>query len=289
MSEIVLVTGAKGQLGREFQVLSSNYPNLEFHYFDKSSLDIRDKDALQNAFQSIRPNYVLNCAAYTAVDKAETEQNLAYQINETSVELLAQICQAYNTKLFHFSTDYVFDGKKNIAYTEEDNVNPINVYGKSKLAGELKLQAYSNVIVIRASWLYSSFGNNFVKSMLRLAENRSELRVVSDQIGSPTYARDLAYICLENLNSLGEIGSATYHFSNEGVASWYDFAHAIFDLSEKNMKLYPIKTKDYPTPSERPVFTLLDKEKIKTVTKSTIPHWRESLEKCLQLLNENDE
>lgn len=289
MSEIVLVTGSNGQLGREFQVLSSSYPEFEFHFFDRITLDIQDQKILTNAFQSIKPDYFLNCAAYTAVDNAEEAEETAFNINEIAVEKIAQLCQEYNTKLFHFSTDYVFDGKKNTAYNEEDIENPINVYGKSKLAGEKTLEKYPNAIVIRTSWLYSSFGKNFVKSMLRLAENRNELRVVSDQIGTPTYARDLAKMTLENLNKLGEIGTSVYHYSNEGVASWYDFAHAIFELSDKKITLYPIKTKDYPTPASRPLFTLLDKEKIHSVIKKNIPHWRDSLRKCLHEIKENDE
>lgn len=289
MSEIVLVTGSNGQLGREFQVLSSSYPEFEFHFFDRITLDIQNQKILANAFQSIKPDYFLNCAAYTAVDNAEEAAETAFNINEIAVEKIAQLCQKYNTKLFHFSTDYVFDGKKNTAYNEEDTENPINVYGKSKLAGEKTLEKYPNAIVIRTSWLYSSFGKNFVKSMLRLAENRNELRVVSDQIGTPTYARDLAKMTLENLNKLGEIGTSVYHYSNEGVASWFDFAHAIFELSDKKITLYPIKTKDYPTPALRPLFTLLDKEKIHSVIKKNIPHWRDSLRKCLHEIKENDE
>lgn len=289
MAEIVLVTGANGQLGREFQVLSSSFPHLEFHFFDRSSLDICDKKAIENAFVSIKPNYVLNCAAYTAVDKAESEVEMAYKINETSVDWLANVSSDFNSKMIHFSTDYVFDGNKNNPYTETDPTNPINTYGQSKLNGEQKLSKYENALIIRTSWLYSSFGNNFVKTMLSLAENRSELSVVSNQIGSPTYARDLAQMVLENIEKLGKLGNNIYHYSNEGLCSWYDFAHAIFDISGKQIKLYPISTEDYPTAAKRAYYSVLDKSKIKSLVEEPIPYWRDSLKKCLEILKERNE
>lgn len=289
MPKIVLITGANGQLGQEFKALAKNYPHLTCHFFDKSSLDICNAEALKNTFDNIRPNYVLNCAAYTAVDKAEEEKELAFKINATAVGLIADLCAKYNSKLFHFSTDYVFNGEKNTAYTELDKTQAINIYGESKLAGEVLLSTYDNAIIIRTSWLYSSYGNNFVKSMLRLAENRKELSVVCDQIGAPTYARTLAEMLFENIVELGELGSETYHFSNEGIASWYDFAHAIFEISQKEIELYPIPSKDYPTPAKRAVFSLMDKTKIKSITKYNIPHWRDSLIDCLALIKENNE
>ncbi|MEX2589150.1 MAG: dTDP-4-dehydrorhamnose reductase [Chitinophagales bacterium] len=289
MAEIVLVTGANGQLGREFQVLSAQFPHFEFHFFDHSILDISDKEALENAFVSIKPDYVLNCAAYTAVDKAESEQELAFKINSDAVELLAEVTQNFDSKLIHFSTDYVFDGNKNTPYSETDPTNPINVYGHCKLAGEKKLSEHPNALIIRTSWLYSSFGSNFVKTMLRLAENRSELRVVCDQLGTPTYAHDLAKMVLNNLTKLGELGNNIYHYSNEGVCSWYDFAHAIFDISGKDMKLYPVRTEDYPTAAARPIYTVLDKRKIKSLVENKIPYWRNSLKECIDLIKENNE
>ncbi|GAB4109054.1 MAG: dTDP-4-dehydrorhamnose reductase [Thermoflexibacter sp.] len=280
----ILVTGAKGQLGCELKKLHHSSEKYHFIFADLEKLDITNEEVVRDFFRRNRISHCINCAAYTAVDKAEGEADKAELINAKAVRLLAEQCASQNATLIHISTDYVFDGRSYTPYTEVDMANPINIYGKTKLLGEqMALSKNPKTIVIRTSWLYSTFGNNFVKTMLRLAEAKPSISVVADQVGTPTYAEDLANTILQ-LISTSSAHFGIYHYSNEGVASWYDFAHAIFQIKKLNTNLIPIKTEAYPTPANRPAYSILDKSKIKQTFGLTIPHWRESLEKCLKSL-----
>lgn len=280
----ILVTGAKGQLGSELKKLHHLLEKYHFIFADFEELDITNEEVVRDFFRYNKINYCINCAAYTAVDKAEGEADKAELINAKAVRLLAEQCASQSATLIHISTDYVFDGRSYTPYTEVDMANPINIYGKTKLFGEqMALSKNAKTMVIRTSWLYSTFGNNFVKTMLRLAEAKPSLSVVADQIGTPTYAEDLARTILQIINT-SSAHFGIYHYSNEGVASWYDFAHAIFQIKKLNINLIPIKTEAYPTPAKRPAYSILDKTKIKETFGLTIPHWGESLEKCLKSL-----
>lgn len=286
----ILVTGANGQLGNEIRVISGDYPVYSFLFVTKEDLAIDDIEAVNRYFATHVIDYCVNCAAYTAVDKAETEQEKAYLINATAVGNLAEICKKNRTQFIHISTDYVFDGTATAPYKESDPVNPVNLYGASKLKGEeLAMQNNPNSIIIRTSWVYASFGNNFVKTMLRLGKERPELRVVYDQIGTPTYARDLAKAVLDILQKVakGEVKRSLlhgiYNYSNEGVTSWYDFAKAIFEINDIDCKVMPIETKDYPTPAARPPYSVLHKTKIKEAFGLEIPYWKHSLQSCLAI------
>jgi len=285
----ILVTGSNGQLGSEIRYLVTNnliYKNcgLQFFFTDKKELDITNKEVVKNFINDNKIDIIINCAAYTAVDKAEEEKELADLINYKAVKYLAEITKEKDIFLIHISTDYVFDGRNYKPYNENDKTNPQGVYGFTKLKGE---EAFINSgakgIIIRTSWVYSSFGHNFVKTMLKLAD-RKELNVVFDQIGTPTYARDLAKAVLEvvKINNLNNYQAEIFHFSNEGVCSWYDFAKAIFEIKGIDIKLSPIETKNYPTPAQRPHFSVLNKAKIKEEFGIEIPYWRESLEECLK-------
>jgi len=285
----ILVTGANGQLGLEIKELAKIYNKHRFVFLDLPDLDICDYTALCKYISECKIEAIINCAAYTAVDKAETETKIAEKVNAIAVGNLVKAMQTVKGKLIQISTDYVFDGTNNMPYVESDNVNPLGVYGSTKFDGEQKvLDANINGIVIRTSWLYSSFGNNFVKTMLRLGNERSTLNVIFDQIGTPTYARDLAVACLEILLNNEDLTSKgrLYHFSNEGVASWYDFAKAIMELGVVNCDIKPIETKDYPTPAKRPFYSLLNKGKIKEDFQIKIPYWRDSLKECMRKLKE---
>lgn len=278
----VLVTGGKGQLATCIKDLELKFCTIKFIYADSSSLDITNHNALSSFFDAQKIDWCINCAAYTAVDKAEEDKELAKSVNDFGVRNLAQACKAYHTKLIHISTDFVFDGNASIAYTEKDQTNPIGVYGLTKLNGELQIKdILPEHFIIRTSWLYSEHGDNFMKTMLRLAKDREVLSIVSDQIGTPTYAGDLAEIILGIIKTDSTM-FGLYHYSNEGVASWYDFAKAIFEISNTKIKTYPIQTKDYPTPAKRPHFSVLNKTKIKENLGVEIHHWRESLYNCLK-------
>jgi len=286
----VLITGSNGQLGSEIRVLASEYENLECVFKDLPELDICDTEMLTTFIIDQHINAVINCAAYTAVDKAEENPEIAVQVNVKGVLNLVNTLEKVDGKLIHISTDYVFDGNHSQPYKESDPVSPVGVYGETKRAGELAvIKADIDGIVIRTSWLYSAYGNNFVKTMLRLGNERDELGVIFDQVGTPTNASDLAKTCLDILsNKTTEKISAKgkiYHFSNEGVASWYDFAIAIMDLGKVDCHLKPIETKDYPTPAKRPHFSVLNKTKIKTDFEVEIPYWRDSLAVCVSKLN----
>ena len=282
----LLVTGSNGQLGSEIRDLYADYENIEFIFKDLPELDISDLDAVNSLIIDKKINTVINCAAYTAVDKAEENIELAERVNSIGVSNLVKVLDKVNGKLIHISTDYVFDGTNSHPYKESDPVSPIGIYGKTKRAGELILiNSKIDAIVIRTSWLYSSFGNNFVKTMLGLGKVKNSLNVISDQIGTPTYAKNLAKICLEILlisdsEKISKKGKI-YHYSDEGVASWYDFAVLIMELSELNCKINPILTKDYSTLAKRPHYSVLNKEKIKSDFDIDIPHWKESLKECM--------
>lgn len=282
---VILVTGSNGQLGKELQQLADFYPQFRFVFASREDLKLHHYGLVENFFIGTKPQYCINCAAYTAVDKAESEQDLAMLVNGEAVGNLAAVCKKYHTKLVHISTDYVFDGTSETPYTEEAETNPVNVYGASKLLGEqLCSKEDESSIIIRTSWVYSSFGNNFVKTMMRLMSERNEINVVADQIGSPTYAADLAKVILDVIVS-GKWLAGIYHFSNEGKISWYEFALAIKELLNSSCIVHPIPASAYPTPARRPSFSLLNKEKIKTVYGVEIPDWKESLEKCIAILN----
>jgi dTDP-4-dehydrorhamnose reductase len=284
---IALVSGKNGQLGKELQDIASSVENFQFIFFDKEELNIADEVALQNIFQKYSPSFFINCAAYTVVDKAETEKAKAYQINAEAVGNIAKQCNQFNTTLIHISTDYVFDGKATKPYKEEDKTNPVNYYGYTKLKGEeLALQNNPNTIIIRTSWVYCKYGNNFVKTMLRLMTERKEINVVNDQVGSPTYARDLAEAIIQIVNreSSNVKASHIFHFSNEGIISWYDFAVAIKEIKQLDCIVNPIPTTSYPTPAKRPSYSVFDKTKIVNTFNIQLKSWKGSLKECLAQL-----
>ncbi len=289
MPKSILVTGANGQLGNELRELSGLYTDYTFTFIGRSELDLRNTEEIQAWFLDKLFDVIINCAAYTAVDKAESEQALAEEINTAAVATLARIAKEKNSSLIHISTDYVFDGKNFKPYSEADPTYPQGVYGQTKLDGEQAMLAVNpaSSMIIRTSWVYSSFGNNFVKTMLRLGKEREELGVIYDQVGTPTFARDLAQAIMSIIqHPILNAPKATeiYHFSNEGVCSWYDFAKTIFELSDIHCNVKPIETKDYPTPAERPHYSLLNKAKIKNTFDITIPYWKDSLQECLDVL-----
>jgi len=283
----ILVTGANGQVGSEIRELSSSYP-YKFYFTDKKQLDITNLQDIKTYIIDNNIDTIINCAAYTAVDKAETEQELANKINHLSVKNLAMLSNEFNIKLIHISTDYVFDGKNFKPYNEDDITNPNSVYGQTKLDGENTILG-SNLkdsIIIRTSWVYSSFGNNFVKTMLRLGKEKEELGVIFDQIGTPTYARDLAKTILDILPKIKNKKAEIYHYSNEGAISWYDFAKEIMKMAKLDCDINPIETFQYPTPASRPHYSILNKTKIKKDFDITIPYWKDSLDKCLKVMGE---
>ena len=282
----VLVTGSNGQLASCIKDLAKQYDGLNFIYTDYKELDICDLSQVNTFFEShSKIHYCINCAAYTAVDKAETEVDKAFEINATGAKNLAIVCDKFDTILIQVSTDFVFDGEKKEPYTETDVAKPISVYGASKLQGEIEIkQILETYFILRTSWLYSEHGANFMKTMLKLAETRDEISVVSDQIGTPTYAGDLADVILKIISSKNT-NFGLYHYSNKGVASWYDFAKTIFEASHSQIKLNPIKTAAYPTPAKRPFYSVLNKSRIKKNLKVETPYWRDSLVKALDKLN----
>jgi dTDP-4-dehydrorhamnose reductase len=278
----VLVTGSKGQLGSEINAISGKFPQISFSFTDVQELDITNASEVADFLKNFQPKFLINCAAYTAVDKAETDFETATLINSTAVGILAEQSAKVGCKIIHVSTDYVFDGKGPRPYREEDSVDPQSVYGKTKLQGELFCQEYNpNHIIIRTSWLYSAFGNNFVKTMLRLGNERPELGVIVDQIGTPTNAADLALAILTIISRVesGEKSfvAGIYHYSNEGVASWYDFTKAIFEITGIDCLVKPIATEEYPSPVERPPYSVMNKSKIRLIFGLEISHWRDSL------------
>ena len=299
----ILVTGSNGQLGSEIQELSSNY-KYNFFFTDRDSLDITNENDIKSFIDSNDINTIINCAAYTAVDKAEDDEINADKINHLAVKYLAQIAKEKNIKLIHVSTDYVFNGEAYKPYVESDTTNPNGVYGKTKLHGEVAMQNINpaNSIIIRTSWVYSSFGANFVKTMLRLGKVKEQLGVIFDQVGTPTYARDLAKAILDILPQIENKQVEIYNYSNEGAISWYDFAKEIMRMAKLECKINPIETKEYlalnadtpvpkgkvgcPTPAKRPHYSLLNKSKIKEEFGIIIPYWKDSLNKCLSKMDE---
>jgi dTDP-4-dehydrorhamnose reductase len=282
----ILITGCRGQLGNEMQLAAESFPQFNYIYTDVEELDICDKMALDTFVKKNAVNIIVNCAAYTAVDKAEDDVELCNKINSDAVRNIAEIAAEYNLKVVHISTDYVFNGTNHVPYTEDQKVCPATVYGKSKLSGEQELLKYcSQAVILRTSWLYSSFGNNFVKTMMKLGKERESLNVVFDQIGTPTYAADLADTIF-NLLTFKTFIPGIYHFSDEGVCSWYDFTISIFRITGINCKVYPIESKDYPARTPRPLYSVLNKSKIKSTYGIIIPHWEESLERCIKILNQ---
>ena len=280
----ILVTGSKGQLGSELDVLSKKYTQFEWIFTDREELDLCNLIALETKLATISPQFIINCAAHTAVDRAESEQELSDVLNHQAVAALAKWSQINDCKLIHVSTDYVFDGTAATALTEMAPTNPINVYGKTKLAGEKAcLQGNPNSIIIRTSWVYSSFGNNFVKTMFRLMQERDSVNVVHDQIGSPTYAADLAQAILTILTNINW-QAGIYNFSNEGEISWYEFALAIKEIGGFDCEVSGIPSSNYPTPAKRPQYSLLDKTKIKDTFGVVVPNYKDSLEKCLKII-----
>lgn len=283
----ILVTGANGQLANELKVLSSGFPQYQFLFTAKEELPIENTDALTSFFQRNKIDYCINCAAYTAVDKAESEKEKAFLINAEAVGELANVCYNHQTKLIHISTDYVYDGTVHNPLKENNPVGPINIYGESKLKGEeLALEKNPSAIIIRTSWVYSSFGNNFVKTMMRLFKEKSEINVINDQFGSPTYAADLAAVILNFIQQTeqGKDFSGIVNYSNSGVTTWYEFAEEIKSLVNSNCKINPIPTSSYPTPAKRPLYSVLDTSKIKELLQIEIPSWKESLKECVDIL-----
>ena len=289
----ILVTGAYGQLGNEVRILSANYPEYNFMFTDVDSLDITDKNELIDFVTGNDIRYIINCAAYTAVDKAEDDTELCEKINATAVKNLGLAAAEAGAGIIHVSTDYVFDGTSCRPYSEDMPTKPCSVYGKTKLKGEKNLlKVCPNAIVIRTAWLYSPFGNNFVKTMIKLGSERESLNVIFDQVGTPTYALDLADAILKAMDQTIDTDhdkGGVYHFSNEGVCSWYDFTIKIHEIAGINTcKVNPIETKDYPTKAARPHYSVLNKTKIKQTFNITIPHWEASLKDCIKELSEQE-
>jgi len=283
--QTILVTGSNGQLGNEMQKAAANYSSFNYIYTDVAELDICNKNALSEFVQTNNVDIIVNCAAYTAVDKAETDIELCNKINCEAVQNIGEVATANNIKVVHVSTDYVFDGTNYLPYTEEMAVCPATMYGKSKLEGEIALlETCKQSVILRTSWLYSSFGNNFVKTMIKLGTERDALNVIFDQVGTPTYAADLADAILSILMHK-EFIPGTYHYSNEGVCSWYDFTKTIHRMCGITCDVKPIESKDYPTPTPRPHYSVLNKAKIKSTYQINIPHWEDSLKKCIEALN----
>ncbi len=281
----ILVTGSNGQLGSEIKAISSNY-SYNFFFTDRNNIDITSKDNIKEFCKTNNINAIINCAAYTAVDKAESDVENADLINRKAVKKLALVSEELKIKLIHISTDYVFDGKNFKPYCEEYKTNPQGVYGKTKLDGENELLDINpfNSIIIRTSWVYSYYGNNFVKTMLRLGAEKEFLGVIFDQVGTPTYARDLAKAILDILPKIENQKVEIYNYSNEGVLSWYDFAKEIMRMAKLDCKVNPIETFQYPTPAKRPHFSLLNKSKIKSTFSIEIPYWKDSLDECLKIM-----
>lgn len=282
MSNIV-VFGASGQLGQCLKTVAQTQGHSSIFFPSESQADILDKESLRIVFDTYRPAWCINCAAYTAVDRAEDEVDIARKINRTGVENLSELCLEFDSVLVHTSTDFVFKGDKATPLGEDDLAEPVNVYGLTKLEGEQAVLKLKKYFILRTSWLYSEYGSNFVKTMLRLAAERAELNVIADQVGTPTYAMDLA-ACILGIISGGSAHYGLYHYSNEGVASWYDFAKAIFDISGTKVKVLPIESSQYPTRAVRPAYSVMSKSKIKKTFSMEIPYWRDSLNTCISKL-----
>lgn len=293
----ILVTGANGQLGKELRDQAPFYPQFEFVFLSREDLPVHHFELVRNFFNTLQPDFCINCAAYTAVDKAEAEKELAFQVNGEAAGVLAAVCKQHQTKFIHISTDYVFEGNATTPYTENFPPHPVNVYGASKLEGEKQaMQLNPESIIIRTSWVYSSYGKNFVKTMLRLIKEKNEIGVVNDQLGSPTYAADLAEVVLKiisdfNTNAYPEQitdwKAGIYNFTNEGIISWYEFALAVKEIGGGNCVIKPINTSEYPTAAKRPAYSGLDKSKIQKTFSIQLKNWKESLARCIEKIKEH--
>lgn len=278
----VIVTGANGQLGKEIRDLEADFPQFRFVFLGREDLPIHHTTLASNFFEAYHPAFCINCAAYTAVDKAEEDRDTAFQVNAQAVAGLAAVCKTFGTQFIHISTDYVFDGSSPVPYKEEDPTGPINIYGASKLEGEkLCMEENPSAMIIRTSWVYSIHGKNFVKTMMKLMQERTSLTVVNDQIGAPTYAADLANAILQIISGQTFV-PGIYHYSNQGRISWFDFASEIKRLLGASCELLPVPSTSFPTPAKRPSFSLLNTEKICTTYGITIPDWKKSLAICMQ-------
>jgi dTDP-4-dehydrorhamnose reductase len=284
----ILVTGANGQMGNEIRELAATYGNYDFFFTDLPEVNLTDGSAVNELVEQVTPACIINCAAYTAVDKAETETEMAYKINRDAVAYIASAASRINAFLIHLSTDYVFSGKATQPYLEDGPTEPISAYGKTKLEGEREVfRNTTRALIIRTAWLYSSFGQNFVRTMLRLGRERGEVNVVTDQQGSPTYAHDLAKAILDILPACGEIRHTDiFHYTNHGVTNWFEFARSIFELTGIDCRVNPVMTKDYPTAAQRPFYSVLDTSKIRKTFGIEIPFWKDSLLICLKKLGE---
>jgi dTDP-4-dehydrorhamnose reductase len=285
---IILITGANGQLGNELRIVSKNFYGYDFIFTDLDTLDITSSEHISEFIKKNKPDWIINCAAYTFVDKAESEPDIAMLINGDAVKNITGVIRGTECRFIHISSDYVYDGLSNVPYNENTKVNPLSAYGRSKLAGEKYALLHQGSMIIRTSWLYSSFGNNFVKTILKHGGEKESLQVVFDQTGTPTYAADLAEAIMNIIagvirNQIA-LNAGIYNYSNEGVCSWYDFAVEIIKEAGLICKVNPILTKDYKSIAARPVYSVLDKNKIKENYSLSIPHWRDSLKKCIKLL-----
>lgn len=281
----ILVTGANGQLGMEFRSLADRYPDYHFLFATKEAFPIDDPVTAEKYFTENKIGYCINCAAYTAVDKAETEKEIAFEINGTAVGRLAAICRKHGCRFFHFSTDYVFNGNATTPYTESEPTDPVNAYGASKLLGETEaMRNNPDSIIIRTSWVYSSYGKNFVKTMLRLMSEKEQISVVNDQVGCPTYAHDLAEAVMQIIVKGNKEAKGVYSYCNSGVISWYEFALAIKEISGSACIVNPVPSSQYPTPAKRPGYSVLDTAKFRETFDIRIPFWKDSLEKCMAIL-----
>ena len=286
----ILVTGANGQLGWELGQLAKSYPAFKFVFVDRSQLDLSYPETFEKIIQTINPDCIVNTAAYTAVDKSETEKALAYKVNATAVQELALISKALTIPFITYSTDYVFDGEANQPYLSSTKMDPVNYYGSTKAAGEtLAMEANEHTIVIRTSWVFSSHGNNFVKTMLRLMKERESLNIVADQKGRPTYAKDLAIATMKMIEALhaGKTINGVYHYANTGETTWFDFAAKIKAIAGLTCALNPIETKDFPTPAKRPAYSVLDTTKMEEALSLPIPTWEAALTSCMKEINAN--
>ncbi len=282
----ILVFGASGQLGQCLKKVAAEQQITDVIFPGEGTANILDEDGLKKLFEEHKPQYCINCAAYTAVDKAEDEVDTARKVNRDGAANLARFCESYGATLVHVSTDFVFEGNSTQPLTETDHAAPINVYGLTKLEGEKVIaKTLPEHYILRTSWLYSEYGNNFVKTMLRLGAEKDELKIIADQVGTPTYAIDLAACILKIIESDNK-QYGIYHYSNEGVTSWYDFAMGIFDISNTQVKVYPVRTSEYVTRAVRPAFSVMDKSKVKAAFNLEIPYWRTSLETCITRLSE---
>jgi dTDP-4-dehydrorhamnose reductase len=286
MNSKILVTGGNGQLGNELRRLCKNYPGLEFIFTDVDMLDITNPDAVSVFMEASKPAIVVNCAAFTDVDGAEDDVKNARKINALAPQVLAAACAMQNSFLIHISTDYVFDGNSSVPYSEDDSTNPISVYGSSKLEGEEKIKSvFDDYVIIRTSWMYSEFGHNFMRKMISLGKERDELKVVNDQFGSPTYARDLANciidIIIKSILNPQAYLPGIYHYANQGSCSWYEFTKEIFEIEGISCKLIPISTAEYPSKAKRPPYSVLNTSRVREAFGIGIPNWRDSLKECL--------